>query len=66
MPTQILLILSVILLVVVISGLVSGKIIAGSKGFEANYYSKKDNPLSYYAFILIYSLIAIFIFFKSI
>jgi len=66
MPTQILLILGIIILGVVISGLVSGKIIAGSKGLEANYYSKKDNPLSYYAFIVIYSLIAIFIFYNSI
>ncbi len=66
MSSPLILLLGVIIAVVVISGLVSGKIIAGSKGFEANYYSRKDNPLAYYAFIVIYSFIAIFIIYNSI
>lgn len=66
MPPQILFIFGVIILIIVISGLVSGKVIAGSKGLEANYYSKKDNPFLYYGFLVIYSLIATFIFYNLI
>jgi hypothetical protein len=35
-------------------GLVTGKVMAGSKGLEPNYYHKKDSPGLYYFFIAIY------------
>lgn len=66
MSPQILFILGVTIVIMVISGLISGKVVAGSKGLEANYYSKKDKPLLYYSFLVIYSLIATFIFYHLI
>jgi len=62
MPPQLLFILGVIIVVIVICGLFSGKIIAGSRGLAPNYYSRKDNPLLYYIFLVTYALIATFIF----
>lgn len=42
-------------------GLVSGKVIAGSKGLRSNYYVRKEQPGLYYLFITIYLAIGLFI-----
>lgn len=45
--------------------LVTGRIIAGSRGFKANTYSREDEPFLYYFFLIFYSLIALFVFWNS-
>ena len=51
----------VAMLLVVVVALFSGKIIAGSRGFKANYYTRRDSPFLYYSFITIYLLIGLLI-----
>lgn len=65
MPKEMVFILGIVIVLAIISGLVTGKIIAGSRGLKANYYSRKENPFLYYAFIFIYSVIAFLIFNNS-
>lgn len=39
-------------LALAIYGLVSGKVVAGSRGFKTNYYYKGEQPGLYYFFIV--------------
>ncbi len=66
MPTTILLLLGTIILIVAFFGIISGKVIAGSRGLHPNYYSKRDNPLFYYSFLGVYLLVGSFILYHSI
>lgn len=66
MQSPLFVILGVILVIMGIVGLLSGKIMAGSKGLKANYYSKADNPVLYYAFVFIYIAIGAFVIIKSV
>ena len=54
MPIPLLALLGVILIGIGVWGLVSGKVVAGSRGLSANFYTRKDSPLLYYGFIFIY------------
>jgi hypothetical protein len=47
-------ILGLILIIIGLWGLFTGKVIAGSRGFQANYYSRHKNPSFYYFFVIIY------------
>lgn len=42
-------IVSLIIIAMAVMGLVTGKIMAGSRGFSVNYYSKEDNPFLLFA-----------------
>jgi len=42
-------------------GLISGKVMAGSRGLRPHYYSRKDSPVLFYLFVVIYLGIAILI-----
>lgn len=55
------LILGLILICVALWGLLTGKVIAGSRGFKSNYYTRADNPLLYYIFIVFYICVGVFI-----
>ncbi|MBK1874462.1 hypothetical protein FE848_14650 [Marinobacter sp. 1-3A] len=54
MPKPLLMLLGIISIGVGVWGLVSGKVIAGSRGLQSNFYTKQDSPLLYYSFIFIY------------
>lgn len=41
-------------MVVGIWGLLTGKVMAGSKGFATLYYQKSSQPVLYYFFIILY------------
>ena len=42
-------------------GLVSGRILAGSRGLRPNYLAKEDSPLLYTCFVCIYAAIGAFL-----
>jgi len=46
-------------------GLFAGKVMAGSRGLQPNYYTKQESPILYYFFIGIYFLIGILISYNS-
>lgn len=54
MPKPLLALLGIILIGIGAWGLVSGKVVAGSRGLRSNFYTRKDSPLLYYSFITIY------------
>lgn len=45
----------------VVYALVSGKIMAGSRGFKAQYYYRDEQPFLYYAFLMVYVLAGILV-----
>lgn len=57
-------IISLILIGMAVWGVISGKIMAGSRGLKPNYYTKKDHPFLYGCFICVYLLIGVFLMFK--
>lgn len=61
MPPVLLSLLGLIVVGMALLGLVTGKVIAGSRGFKGNYYRRQDNPLLFYGFIFTYLAIGAFI-----
>ncbi|PSF07042.1 hypothetical protein C7H09_10770 [Marinobacter fuscus] len=61
MPKPLLMLLGIISIGVGVWGLVSGKVIAGSRGLRSNFYTRQDNPRLYYSFIFIYFAVGFFI-----
>jgi hypothetical protein len=51
--------------IVAVWGLISGKIIAGSRGLSSNYYYKDESPKRFYSFVFIYLTIGVFILYQS-
>lgn len=49
------------ILAMVVYALVSGKIMAGSRGFKAQYYYRDEQPFLYYAFLMVYVLAGILV-----
>ena len=37
--------------------LITGKVMAGARGLKANFYNRKESPLLFYGFIVIYLFI---------
>lgn len=60
-PTMLLALIGIVLVGVGIWGLFAGKIVAGSKGLQPNFYFRKDNPFLYYSFIFVYLAVGFFI-----
>lgn len=58
-------IIGLMLIIIATWGLSSGKIIAGSRGLQPNYYTKQESPILYYCFVGIYLLIGVFILYNS-
>ncbi len=58
-------IISLIIIGMATWGLISGKVMAGSRGLQPNYYTKQDNPFSYYCFICIYFFIGLVLLLKG-
>ena len=58
-------ILGVILIIMAIWALITGKVVAGSRGLQANCYTKQDNPFLYYLFICGYLLIGLLVLLNS-
>ncbi|WP_417515323.1 hypothetical protein [Marinobacter sp.] len=40
-------------------GLVTGKVMAGARGLDTNYYYRKENPLLFYGFVVVYLFIGV-------
>ncbi len=57
--------LGVIPIIMAILAVMTGKVMAGSRGFQTNYYTKQDNPALYYGFICVYLLIGAFVVLNS-
>lgn len=55
------LLLGLILIFMGIWGLLTGKVMAGSRGLKSNYYTKFDSPVLYYIFIIFYLCIGTFV-----
>jgi hypothetical protein len=66
MHSSLFIILGVILIIMGVVGLLSGKIMAGSRGLKPNYYSKIESPILYYLFVIIYISIGVFVITKSV
>lgn len=47
-------ILGLVALCMGLSGLWTGKVIAGSRGLSANYYAREESPLPFYFFVVMY------------
>lgn len=58
-------IIGFIILTIAAFGIFSGKIMAGSRGLRAHYYSRVDHPFLYYCFIIIYTLIGAVILYNA-
>lgn len=61
MSKSFLILVGILLIGMAIWGMISGKIIAGSRGLVSNFYTQKDNPFLFYSFIFIYIAIGAFI-----
>lgn len=59
-------ILGAVLIFIGVLGLLTGKVMAGSKGLKTNYYSRAENPVLYYAFTFVYIVIGTIVITKSI
>lgn len=57
--------IGIILIAVGLWGLLSGRVIAGARGLHSHYYSRADNPVTYWGFILVYLGIGVFILTKA-
>lgn len=65
MPPGLLKLLSLIIIGMGILGLITGKVMAGSRGFRTNYYTRQENPVSFYLFVCIYLSIGTFLLSQS-
>lgn len=65
MSSVLLKILGVIIIIMAIWGIFTGKVMAGSKGLQPNYYNKNESPILFYFFICIYLGIGVFVLFNS-
>lgn len=52
--------IGVILCLMVIEGMIRGKVRAGSRGFKTNFYSREDNPVLYFVFMIVYAVVSFF------
>ena len=66
MQSSLFVILGVLLIIMGGAGLLSGNVMAGSKGLKPNYYNRVENPTLFYLFVFIYIAIGIFVMIKSI
>ena len=65
MPQPFLAIGGLVILTMALHALVSGKVMAGSRGFKAHYYYRQDQPFRYYSFLSIYVLAGSFVLFQT-
>ena len=61
MPAPVVLIAGLAALTLALWALVSGKVMAGSRGFKANYDCREDEPFLYYGFLTVYWLLGGFL-----
>jgi len=65
MPSLFLKLGAIVLLVLAVWGLISGEVVAGSRGFRSNVYKRKTNPVAFYFFVVFYLLIGSFVLYNS-
>ncbi len=59
MSPIILKIIGVLVILSALWGLKTGKIMVGSRGLKANYYSKEAEPFLFYSFVFVYLVIGL-------
>lgn len=52
-----------VLILIAMISLITGKVMAGSRGLRSNVYTRQDSPVLYYCFICFYLLIGLFVLF---
>ena len=65
MTATLLLLMGIFILAMAVLGIVTGKVVAGSKGLKANHCYREDEPLLYWGFVVIYLLIGSFTVFQA-
>ena len=61
MNSSLFIILGIVLIGISAAALITGKVMAGSRGLKPNYYSRTDNPGMYYTFVVLYFCIGLFV-----
>ncbi|MEH0021535.1 MAG: hypothetical protein V6Z89_17910 [Desulfobacter sp.] len=64
MSPPLLKILGLIIIGMGVWGLFTGRVMAGSRGLQPNYYTRHDQPVLYYVFICVYLVIGAVVFFR--
>lgn len=54
--------IALLLICMVGHALVSGRVMAGSRGLQPNYYTRNENPFLYFFFLIFYAATALLIF----
>ncbi len=65
MSPAILKIIGVIVIIIGFWGILSGRVMAGSRGLQPNYYDRNENPVLFYFFICIYIGIGLLVLLKA-
>ena len=60
MTATLLLLMGIFILAMAVLGIVTGKVVAGSRGLKANHYHRDGEPLLYWGFVAVYLLIGSF------
>ena len=58
-------IIGIIILIMGVWGIFTGRVMAGSRGLQPNYYDRNESPFLFYIFISIYVTIGLFVLFKG-
>jgi len=58
--------LGIILIFMGVIGLLTGSVMVGSRGLKPNFYNRANNPVLYYAFIIIYIVIGSIVIINSV
>ena len=54
-------ILGLVIVAIGVWGLIRGEVMAGSRGFKANTYTRKDQPVLFYLFVALYLAAGVFV-----
>lgn len=65
MSTLLFVVLGAIRMLMGIIGVLTGKVMAGSRGLKSNYYNRYDNPLLFYVFVITYISFGAFVIIKA-
>lgn len=65
MPTPVVVIAGMAAWAMVVWALVSGKVMAGSRGLKTHYYDRQDQPLPYCGFVIVYFCVGTFLLYNA-
>lgn len=61
MPNSLVTLIAIMLIANYTYALITGKVVAGSKGLRTNFYKRHESPFAFYSFIVLYAAIALFL-----